>query len=76
MEKDTQMRDFRKQGMVEGSILIQVDNILFHHDHMVLHPDFLILTSVALSKVEKWIFEDDTRVIIVTDTRVTEKGDL
>ena len=86
LENDTQMKDFTKQITTERDILwidlvaanahILVGNILVHLDLWVLTPALITPTIVALSRVEKWIFDADTRDIPETGTRVRLTGAL
>ena len=87
-ENDTQMKDFMTPDATERDILrilemvvvnialILVDYILLVHPEglVLLIPDLLIPMIVALSRIEIWRFDADTRVIMETDTKVRANG--
>ena len=82
-ENDTLMNDFMTPDTTERDILrilemVAVNNALILVDYIhLVHPEvlaLLILIIVALSRIEIWIFDADTRVTMETDTKVRANG--
>ena len=75
MNQDTTVRDIlRILEMMAFNALILVGDIRVHPGLLVLIPDLIILTSILVSRVEKWTFDADMRVIVETDEKEEGKG--